>query len=518
MPQSDVLLSMQGICKSFGPVKANDAIDFEVAKGEIHALIGENGAGKTTLMKTLFGLHKPDSGTIMLAGEQLGIDGPKAAMAKGIGMVHQHFMLVPSLTVTENIVLGNEPKRNIFYDFQFAEKQVKRISDEYGLKVDPRAKIRDCAVGIQQRVEIIKALSRGARLLILDEPTAVLTPQETSDLFVVLRQMVKQGMTIVFISHKLKEVLEVSQRITVMRAGKVVGRVATAQTNEEQLASLMVGRKVLLKVEKTAAEAGKSVLAVERLWVSDQRGLPAVRGVSFQVRSGEILGVAGVEGNGQTELVEAICGLRQVEAGKVMKDGVNLAGKTVREIRRLGLAHIPEDRFTSGLCPDASIMENLIGGLHLDNPYSNKGVLCKAAIKEYVEKAVKDYGIKIGSIYDPVKSLSGGNAQKVVIARELASQANLIVASQPTRGVDIGAIEFIHRLIVAKRDEGKGILLISADLQEVLSLSDRLIVLYEGQIVAELSTKQTNEDEVGLYMTGGKRMVAEGGGACDRVS
>lgn len=511
MPQSEFLLKMQGISKSFGPVKANDNINFEVKKGEIHALIGENGAGKTTLMKILFGLHKPDSGTIYFAGDRLDLTGPKDAMAKGIGMVHQHFMLIPSLTVTENIVLGSEPKKNLFFDIKAAEEQVIRISNEYGLKVDPKARIRDCSVGIQQRVEIIKALSRGAELLILDEPTAVLTPQETRDLFVVLRQMVKQGMTIIFISHKLKEVLEISQRITVMRAGKVVGVVETGATSEEQLASLMVGRQVLLRVEKRLPSPGRNILEVKKLWVSDQRGLPAVRGVSFNVRAGEILGVAGVEGNGQTELVEAICGLRHIESGQVLKDGNELAGKSVREIRKLGVAHIPEDRFTSGLCGEASILENLIGGLHLDTPFSSKGVLNKKEIQEFVEKAVEDYGIKVGSVHDPVKSLSGGNAQKVVIARELASDANLIVAAQPTRGVDIGAIEFIHRLIVQKRDEGKGILLISADLQEVLSLSDRLIVLYEGQIVAELVTRQTTEEEVGLYMTGGKRMVVEGG-------
>ena len=510
MPQSEILLRMQGICKSFELVKANDDVHFEVRKGEINALIGENGAGKTTLMKILFGLQKKDRGTILFKGEELEVNTPKAAMAKGIGMVHQHFMLVPSLTVTENIVLGNEPLKGVFFDFQAAEEQVRKISDSYGLKVDPKARIRDCSVGIQQRVEIVKALFRGAELLILDEPTAVLTPQETKDLFVVLRQMVKQGMTIIFISHKLREVLEISQHITVMRAGKVVDEVEAAATNAEQLASLMVGRQVLLRVDKGTPSPGKNILEVSQLWVSDQRGLPAVKNLSFQVRAGEILGVAGVEGNGQSELVEAICGLRQVEAGQITKESVNLAGKSVREIRNLGVAHIPEDRFTSGLCKDASILENLIGGLHLNPPFSNRGRLNQQEIETYVEKAVKDYGIKIGSVHDPVKSLSGGNAQKVVIARELASNANLIVASQPTRGVDIGAIEFIHRLMVQKRDEGKGVLLISADLQEVMSLSDRLIVLYEGQVVAELLTQETSEDEIGLYMTGGKRRV-EGG-------
>ncbi|MDI3538680.1 MAG: ral nucleoside transport system ATP-binding protein [Bacillota bacterium] len=500
------LVRLEGIEKSFGSVRANRSVNLTVRRGTIHALIGENGAGKTTLMKILFGLERPDAGSIYYAGRKVEITSPQQAMALGIGMVHQHFMLVPSLTVAENVVLGHEPQQGLHLDRQAARRLVQEIATRYGLAVDPDARVRDLSVGLEQRVEIIKALSRGAELLILDEPTAVLTPQETEELFRVLKSMVAQGKTLIFISHKLKEVLAISDAITVMRAGEVVGNLKTAETNEAELARLMVGRPVLLRVEKGDARPGQPALEVRDLWVADRRGLPAVRGLSFTLRRGEILGIAGVEGNGQTELVEALSGLRSIERGEVEKDGRSLKGLSVAAIRRAGVAHIPEDRFRRGLCGQATILENMIAGEHYGMPFARRGIIDWKEAAAFTETLVKEYRIKIGSIYDPASSLSGGNAQKLVVAREFSRAADVLLVSQPTRGVDIGAIEFIHRSLVAKRDAGAAILLVSADLQEVLSLSDRILVLYEGEFTAELDPKTTSEEEIGLYMSGARRM------------
>ncbi|MDI3522814.1 MAG: ral nucleoside transport system ATP-binding protein [Bacillota bacterium] len=508
------LVRLEGIAKSFGPVQANRGVNLTVRRGSIHALVGENGAGKTTLMKILFGLEKRDAGSIYYAGHPVEIASPQQAMALGIGMVHQHFMLVPSLTVAENVVLGHEPTRGLSLDRGAARRLVQEISTRYGLAVDPDARVRDLSVGLQQRVEIIKALSEGAELLILDEPTAVLTPQETDELFQVLRNMAGRGKTIIFISHKLKEVLTISDTITIMRAGQVVGNVPGEGTSEAELARLMVGRPVLLRVEKEAARPREVALEVKDLWVADRRGLPAVRGVSFALRRGEILGIAGVQGNGQTELIEALSGLSPIERGEVLKDGRSLKGLPVAAIRRAGVAHIPEDRFRRGLCGPASILENMVAGLHYGPPFARRGVIDWRKAAAFTEELVKEYGIKIGSIHDPAGSLSGGNAQKLVVAREFSTQADVLLVSQPTRGVDIGAIEFIHKCLVKKRDRGAAVLLVSADLQEVLSLSDRILVMYEGEFTAELAPAATTEEEIGLYMSGARRMrLGEKGGA-----
>lgn len=507
MNPSEVLVYLQGICKSFGNVQANKDVELLVRRGSIHALVGENGAGKTTLMKILFGLERQDAGEIIYGNQKVKINSPQQAMRLGIGMVHQHFMQVPSLTVAENVVLGQEPRRGLKLDLSAARQLVREVSTRYGLAVDPDAKVRDLPVGIQQRVEIIKALSQGAELLILDEPTAVLTPQETEELFQVLKNMARQDKTIIFISHKLKEVLTISDSITIMRAGQVVANLETASTSEEEIARLMVGRPVLLQVDKKEAQIGEPVLEVKDLWVANHQGLPALQGVSFTLHSGEILGIAGVQGNGQTELVEALSGLIRVEHGEIIKQGQSLKGLTVEKIRRAGVAHIPEDRFQRGLCGSATVLENMIAGQQYEgSPFVRRGIVNWEKAAEYTKKAIDQYDIKVGSIYDLAASLSGGNAQKVVVAREFSTHADVLLVSQPTRGVDIGAIEFIHKCLVAKRDAGCAILLVSADLQEILSLSDRLLVLYEGQFVAELDPGQTSEEELGLYMSGARRM------------
>lgn len=501
------ILEMENVSKSFGTVKANDNINLSVREGEIHAVIGENGAGKTTLMRILYGLERRDSGKIRFRGQPINWSTPQMAMKHGIGMVHQHFMLVPSLSIVDNVILGVEPTRRGLIDRKTARNRVTEIADRYNLAVNPDALVQDCSVGIQQRVEIVKALSHGADLLVLDEPTAVLTPQETVELFSILRSMRDDGKTIIFISHKLREVLEISERITVMRQGRVVDHLLAADATEQILASAMVGRDVLLRVEKQVAQPKEPVLTLEYIRVRDTRGLMAVKQVSMNVRSGEILGIAGVEGNGQTELVEAVCGLRPC-AGRMMRDGVNLANKPIREIRDAGIAHIPEDRFLRGLCGEASILENLIGGFHRSSQIRGRWGFSEKKARAFAERLVEEYGIKIGDLDDPAKSLSGGNAQKVVVARELMFNTPCLIASQPTRGVDIGAIEFIHQTLIRRRDEGTGILLISADLQEILSLSDRILVMYEGQVVGEFIPSETTEEELGLYMTGSKRQGA----------
>src|SRR6056297_430300 len=503
MPREDnYILDMQNITKIFPGVKANDNVNLSVKKGEIHALVGENGAGKTTLMNVLYGLYDPDGGQVFYEGNKINLDGPQDAIKLGIGMVHQHFMLVDPLTVTENIVLGNEPRSGLMLDQKTAKREVKEISEKYGLFVDPEAKIIDIPVGMQQRVEIIKTLYRGAELLIFDEPTAVLTPQEIDELFEIFKSLKEQGKTIVFITHKLQEVKAISDRITVLRNGKSVDTVDTEDVTEEDVAELMVGRQVLLEVEKTEANPGKKIFEVNNLKVSDNRDIPAVRGVSLTVRKGEILGIAGVEGNGQTELVEALTGIRKIESGKVKVRDKDITKFDAREIKRESVAHIPEDRQKRGLIMDFNLQENVILGYHDLEPFSRNGIMKYNNIADYTQKLIDEFDIRGGGMEAKAKNLSGGNQQKLIVAREFSQNPEFLIASQPTRGVDVGSIEFIHKQIIERRDNGAGVLLLSADLSEVLSLSDRIAVIFEGEIVDVLDASETDERELGKLMTG----------------
>ena len=499
---SEYAVVMKGITKRFPGVLANDHVDLFVRNGEIHAIVGENGAGKTTLMNQLYGLLHPDEGKIYIRGKEVKIRGPGDAIRQGIGMVHQHFMLVKTLTVAENVVLGSETKKGFLFDLREARRKVKELSEMYGLYVDVDAKIEDISVGMQQRVEILKTLYRGAEILILDEPTAVLTPQETEELFEIMRKLKESGKTIIFISHKLNEVMEITDNITVMRLGKVTGRLKTSQTNPKEIARLMVGRDVLLRVEKKPREPGKEVLRVEELWVKDNRGLDAVKGVSFTVREGEILGVAGVAGNGQTELVEAITGLRKIESGKVYILGRDVTNYTPKLLREMGLVHIPEDRQKHGLILQFYGYYNAILGKHYKSPFSYEGVLNLKNIMDHAKKIYEMFDVRPRDPKIPAGNLSGGNQQKLILAREMSSNPKFALFAQPTRGLDIGAIEYIHKNILKLRDMGVGILLISMELEEIFSLSDRIIVMYEGEIMGELKPEETNFEEVGLLMAG----------------
>ncbi len=502
----EITLEMKDITKRFPLVVANDKVNFAVYKGEIHALVGENGAGKTTLMSILYGLYQADSGQIFIKGKKVNIANPNVAINLKIGMVHQHFMLVPPLSVTENIILGMEPiKNNIFIDLERATNKVKEISESIGFKIDPYAKIENISVGIQQRVEIIKILYRGAEILIMDEPTAVLTPQEVEELFEILRSLIKQGKTIIFITHKLNEVQAVSDRITVMRQGKVVGVKNTKDTNQEEIASMMVGRKVLLEVDKKEHNFGKTVLKVDKLNALNNKKLPALKEISFEVREGEILGFAGVEGNGQTELVEVISGLRLAAGGKIKLYDKDITNYSPRDIREQKIAHIPEDRRQRGFISNYSVAENLILGSNYRPPFNEGLTLNFSAINNHADKLIKDFDIRPSDRDNLLKSLSGGNQQKVIVARELFGEPRLLIAAQPTRGLDVGSTEFVHKQILNERDKGKAILLVSADLEEILSLSDLIAVIYEGEIVAILDPKKTNEKELGLLMTGSVR-------------
>ncbi len=510
MPREDnYILDMQNITKIFPGVKANDNVNLSIKKGEIHALVGENGAGKTTLMNVLYGLYDPDGGQVFYEGNKINLNGPQDAIKLGIGMVHQHFMLVDPLTVTENIVLGNEPRSGLMLDQKTAKKEVKEISKKYGLFVDPEAKIEDISVGMQQRVEIIKTLYRGAELLIFDEPTAVLTPQEIDELFEIFKSLKDQGKTIIFITHKLKEVKAISDRITVLRSGKSVDTVNTEDVSEEDVAELMVGRQVLLEVEKTKAEPGDEIFSVKNLNVRDNRNIPAVKDVSFSVQKGEILGIAGVEGNGQSELIEAITGLRKSESGKIELRGKDISKYNARKIKREKVAHIPEDRQKRGLIMDFDLKENIILGYHDLEPFSKNGIMQYDNIAQYTEDLIEKYDIRGAGMQSQAKNLSGGNQQKLIVAREFSHDPEFLIASQPTRGVDVGSIEFIHKQIIDRRDAGAGVLLVSAELSEVLSLSDRIAVIFEGKIVDVLKASETDERELGKLMTGSK---AEAGG------
>ena len=504
-------VDMRAVTKAWPGVVANDHVDFSVRPGEIHALVGENGAGKSTLMNILYGLIHADSGEILINGKTARITGPRDAIALGIGMVHQHFMLIPVFTVGENIMLGREPVAGPgFYDYGRARKEIQELTRKYGLALDPDARTGDLPVGLEQRAEIVKVLYRGAKILILDEPTGVLTPQETKELFVVLRGLVKEGKTIIFISHKLREVLEISDRITVMRRGKVVGHLVTNDTNEQAIATLMVGRAVLLRVDKKPAKPGPVTFKVENLTALSDRGVQALRGVSFELRQGEILGIAGVEGNGQSELVEVLAGTRRATGGRVLLADDDVTAANAREEREAGVGHIPEDRRGVGLVLHFSVAENLVLGRERSPAFAwHEVVLRLRAIAQWALRLVKEFDIRTPSIEAAASALSGGNQQKIIVAREMGTRPKVLLASQPTRGVDIGAIEFIHRRLVAERDEGTAILLVSAELEEVTSLSDRIAVMYEGRIVS-FESPDTPEERLGLLMTGGGTGAATG--------
>ncbi len=496
-------VKMEGITKHFALVKANDCVNLDVHRGEIHALVGENGAGKSTLMRILYGLYRADSGSIRIDGKPAELKSPADAISLGIGMVHQHFMLVPPLTVAENVILGSEPLRaGVMLDLKAAAGRIRELSETFALSVDPDARVEELSVGAQQRVEIVKILFRGAQLLILDEPTAVLTPQETESLFVILRRLKKQGKTIIFITHKLSEVMEISDRVTVMRHGKVVGVVRTEETDSEELATLMVGRKVLLEIDRGVSASGAPVLELSDVHALGPAKTPSLRGVTFHVRSGEILGIAGVQGNGQTELVEVITGLRKPSSGYLRLLDRDITGLPPKEILKLGVAHIPEDRLKRGLVPAFTVAENLILGSHFAPPYAGRLWLETDRIFADAEEVLERFDVRPRAPALAAGSLSGGNQQKLIVARELSRDPILLVASQPTRGVDIGAIEFIHRSLILQRDKGCAVLLVSADLSEILSLSDRVAVIYEGRIVGTVDVAEADESKLGMMMTG----------------
>jgi ABC-type uncharacterized transport system ATPase subunit len=496
------VLEVRGITKRFPGVLANDNINLKLYKGHVLGLLGENGAGKSTLMNMIYGLYKPDEGQILVNGRPITINEPSDAIRSGIGMVHQHFQLVDVLTVTENVMLGNESNVFGFLQKSAARRRILQISKEYNLDVDPDALISDLPVGTQQRVEIIKALYRNADILILDEPTAVLTPQETEGLFKVMRLLVERGVSIIFISHKLKEILEVCDDVVVLRRGKVVGEADPKTSTTKLLASMMVGREVILEVEKSPHEPGDVVLEVQDLTVLNERGIPAVKHVSFEVRAGEILGVAGVQGNGQTELVEALTGLRRAVSGRVLLTGVDITTANPRTITLLGTAHVPEDRQKVGLVGPFSVMQNLVLNTYFQAPFSRWGVIDEEAIAANAAGLVQQYDVRPPIINNPVKGLSGGNQQKVIVAREFSRPIKLLIASQPTRGLDVGSIEFIHRQIIRMRDEGVAVIVVSAELDEILSLSDRVMVMFDGRVIDILPIAEADRNTVGLRMAG----------------
>jgi simple sugar transport system ATP-binding protein len=498
------VLELRDITKAFPGVLANDHIDLTLNQGEILALLGENGAGKTTLMNILYGLYSPDQGEIFIRGEAVHIHNPRDAIDRGIGMVHQHFMLVPVFTVTENVMLGVESVRTGgLLDRQTAAQRIREISTRFGLEVNPDALVEDLPVGIQQRVEIIKVLYREADILILDEPTAVLTPQEVEEFLKVVHSLVEQGgKSVIFITHKLKEVLAVADRIMVLRNGRAVGTVTPQEASEKSLARMMVGREVFLTVDKEPAKPGEVVLDVQDLQVRDDRGHMAVDGVNFQVRSGEVLGIAGVQGNGQTELVQALTGLRKVTGGRVITLGQDTTAGTPRSIREVGTAHVPEDRREDGLVLPFPIAENMVLNTYYEPPFTQGMNLRREEIIKAAKARVAEYDVRTPSVFIPVSSLSGGNQQKVIVAREFSRPIKVLIAAQPTRGLDVGSIEYIHGRIIEKRDEGNGVLLVSTELDEIMSLSDRIAVMYRGKIIAVLPAEEATREGLGLLMAG----------------
>jgi simple sugar transport system ATP-binding protein len=499
---------MCNIQKSFPGVTANRNINLTLFKGEVHALLGENGAGKTTLMKILYGLYKPDSGEIYLNGRKTEINSPEQAIRNGIGMVHQHFMLIPPFTVLENIVLGQEPRRAMgMLDQNEALHRINELSHALGFKIDPKAKVEDISVGLQQRVEILKALYREARILILDEPTSVLTPQEADELGLILRKLVDQGKSIIFITHKLKEVLRFADRITVIRHGEVINTVESRTTDMPALAEMMVGRKVILDLKKNPSNPGRVMLRTENLWAEDNRKLPAVKGVSLEVRAGEILAVAGIDGNGQSELIEVLTGLRPSAKGQFFLEDRELTHRNPKAILASGVGHIPEDRQRRGLVLDFSVQENLILEQYRDVQFCRYGMMKDNYCRDFAGNLIEEFDIRTPGADLAVGSLSGGNQQKVVVAREIRRGPKLLIVAQPTRGLDIGAIEFVHRQLLGERDRGTAILLFSLELDEIMALADRIAVIYEGEIMGVLAREDATEEKLGLMMAGGLTSV-----------
>ncbi|HEX7065350.1 MAG TPA: ABC transporter ATP-binding protein [Bacillales bacterium] len=509
----DNVIEMKNIRKEFPGVVANDNINLQVEKGEIHALLGENGAGKSTLMNILFGLYQPDRGEIYVNGEKVRITDANVANDLGIGMVHQHFMLIDKFTVTENIILGSEPNKGLNIDRKKAEKEVQTISEQYGLAVDPSAKVENISVGMQQRVEILKTLYRGADILIFDEPTAVLTPQEIDELMEIMKKLVEEGKSIILITHKLKEIIKVADRCTVIRLGKSIDTVDVAEADPDKLATMMVGRDVNLSMERSNKQPGKEILSIRNLNVQDERKVSVVNQLNLQVHAGEILGIAGVDGNGQVELVEAITGLRKADSGEILVNNKDITSFTPRKVFEAGVGHIPQDRHKHGLVLDFSVGENMVLQSYYHKPYSSKGVLNYPVIYNKAQTLIKEFDVRTPSELTPARALSGGNQQKAIVAREIDRSPDLLIAAQPTRGLDVGAIEFIHSKLVEERDRGKAVLLVSFELDEIFNLSDRIAVMYNGEILAEVDPDETNEQELGLLMAGQKSEagVPEGG-------
>lgn len=500
--EEEFVIEMRNITKSFGTFKANDQINLQVKKGEIHALLGENGAGKSTLMNVLSGLLEPTSGEILMSGEVINITSPTKANQLGIGMVHQHFMLVDAFTVTENIVLGNEPSQFGMLNRKEARAEILRVSEQYGLQVDPDAYVRDISVGMQQRVEILKTLYRGAEVLIFDEPTAVLTPQEIDELINIMHGLVKEGKSIILITHKLDEIKAVADRCTVIRRGKGIGTVDVADVSSQQLADMMVGREVSFKTDKKVANPQEVVLSVENIVVKENRGIEAVKNLSLEVRAGEILGIAGIDGNGQSELIQALTGLRKVESGHIYLGGDEITNLRPRKITEAGVGHVPEDRHKYGLILEMTLAENIALQTYYQEPMSQMGVLNYGEINDHARDLIKEFDVRTVSEVVPAKALSGGNQQKVIIAREISRDPELLIVANPTRGLDVGAIEFIHKRIIEQRDNFKAVLLVSFELEEILNVSDRIAVLHDGEIVGIVNANETSEQELGLLMAG----------------
>ncbi|GKX67723.1 ABC transporter ATP-binding protein [Inconstantimicrobium mannanitabidum] len=498
------VVEMKGITKIFPGVIANENVDFQLREGEIHVLLGENGAGKTTLMNVLYGLYQQEAGEVYIKGQKADMKSPSDAIKLGIGMVHQHFMLVPNFSIAQNIILGSEPKKGLTINMKKAEKDVDELQAKYGFNLKPKDLIQDITVGQQQKVEILKALYRGVDILILDEPTAVLTPQEIEELGVILRNLVKEGKSIILITHKLKEIMAMSDRVTIVRRGKVIDTVNTKDTNIDHLAELMVGRKVNLVVDKDECKPKETILKVSGLKALDNRSLPVLKGIDLEVKAGEIVGIAGVDGNGQSEFIEVLTGLRQATEGKVELKGKDITNKAPRDIIESGLCNVPEDRHKRGLVLKHSLVENSILGQHYKAPFSKGIMIDYSAVREHAVKLIEEFDVRTPNEDALAVGLSGGNQQKLIVGREIMKDPELLIAAQPTRGLDVGAIEYIHKRLIGERDKGKAVLLVSLELDEVMNVSDRIAVMYDGEIVGILDAKTATENELGILMAGGQ--------------